>query len=115
PGRAEDLLEACPPDRRGWEWHYLKRLWRVEAIVLRNPGKKEVYSVAFSPDGEHLAAACSDHTVKVWHLKTGEVVTLRGHEKYVYSLAFSPTDGCRLASASADKTVRLWDLTTRQE
>src|SRR5437588_1348853 len=21
PGRAEDLLEACSPARRGWEWH----------------------------------------------------------------------------------------------
>ena len=23
---AEELLEQCPPDLRGWEWHYLKRL-----------------------------------------------------------------------------------------
>ena len=25
-GLAEDLLKACPPDLRGWEWHYLNRL-----------------------------------------------------------------------------------------
>src|SRR5262249_49195175 len=25
-GRVEELLEACPPDLRDWEWHYLKRL-----------------------------------------------------------------------------------------
>jgi hypothetical protein len=115
PGRAEDLLEACPLDRRGWEWHYLKRLWRIEPVVLRVPGNKEVSGVAFSPDGEHLAAACLDRTVRVWHLRSGGVVTLRGHEKYVYSVAFSPINGRRIASASADKTVRIWDLSTRQE
>jgi hypothetical protein len=115
PGRAEELLDQCPPDRRGWEWHYLKRRWRVEPVVLRVPGNKEVSGVAFSPDGEHLAAACSDHTVRVWHLRTGEVVTLLGHEKYVYSVAFSPIHGRRIASASADKTMRIWDLSTRQE
>src|SRR5207245_3268213 len=29
--RVEQLLDACPPDLRGWEWHYLKRL-RLESI-----------------------------------------------------------------------------------
>jgi WD40 repeat protein len=115
PEGAEDLLDLCPPDRRSWEWHYLKRLWRVEPVVLRDPGDDEFNSVAFSPDGQHLAAACRDKTVKVWDLKTGQVLTLRGHEKDVFSVAFSATDGRRLASASNDKTVRVWDLTTRTE
>jgi tRNA A-37 threonylcarbamoyl transferase component Bud32 len=115
PDRAEELLDLCPPDRRNWEWHYLKRLWRVEPVVLRDPGDQEFNSVAFGPDGQHVAAACRDKTVKVWDLKTGHVLTLRGHEKDVYSVAFSPTDGRRLASASLDKTVRVWDLTTRTE
>jgi WD40 repeat protein/tRNA A-37 threonylcarbamoyl transferase component Bud32 len=116
PRRAEELLDACLPEHlRGWEWHYLKRLWRVEPAVLHEPGNTEVNGVAFSPDGEHLAAACGDGTVKVWGLKTGRVVTLRGHGKYAFAVAFSPTDGRRLASAAADKTVRVWDLVTRQE
>jgi WD40 repeat protein/serine/threonine protein kinase len=115
PAKAEELLDACPPERRGWEWHYLKRLWRVEPVVLRAPGNKEISGVAFSPDGEHLAAACLDRSVKVWHLRSREVITLRGHEKYVRSLAFSPTNGRRIATGSADKTVRIWDLRTRQE
>ena len=34
---------------------------------------------------------------------------LRGHEDWVFSVAFSP-DGQTLASGSADNTIRLWDL-----
>src|SRR5207249_7737039 len=103
--KAETLLDACPPELRGWEWHYLKRLWRVEPLVLRDPGNTEVNSVAFSPDGEQLAAACGDGAVKMWDLKSGQVGSLRGHQDFVFSVAFSPTDGQRLASASRDKTV----------
>src|SRR5262249_5287367 len=27
---AEDLLHGCPSERRGWEWHYVKRLCHPE-------------------------------------------------------------------------------------
>ena len=115
PDRAETLLDACPAERRGWEWDYLKRLWRVEPVVLRDPRNAEINSVSFSPDGKHLAAACGDATVKVWDLTTDQVFSLQGHKKEVLSVAFSPTDGRRLASAGADKTVRVWDWRTGEE
>ncbi len=57
-------------------------------------------SVAFSPDGQRLASASQDQTVKVWDTGTGqETLTLKGHTSCVMSVAFSP-DGQRLASAS---------------
>jgi WD40 repeat protein len=112
-GRTLQLLQACPQDLRDWEWYYLNRLCRVEPIVLRDAC--EVFGVAHAPQGTRIAAACGDHTVKIWDVLTRKVVqTLRGHEAYVFSVAFSP-DGRHVASAGADRTVRLWDLSTGRE
>ncbi|WAO96039.1 NACHT domain-containing protein [Fusarium falciforme] len=71
-----------------------------------------VQSVAFSPDGQRLASASHDMTIKIWDVTTGHCqATLAGHGDSVRSVAFSP-DGQRLASASRDKTVKIWDATT---
>ena len=38
-------------------------------------------SVAISPDGQTLASGSDDKTIKLWNLKTGDLLhTLTGHE-----------------------------------
>jgi WD40 repeat protein/serine/threonine protein kinase len=112
-GRALKLLEACPQDLREWEWHYLMRLCRVEPLVLRD--ETEVNGVAFSKDGERLASAGGDGTVKIWNSRTGAVVqTFKAHTDSTVSVAFHP-DGQHLASAGADRKVKVWDLKTEKE
>ncbi|MEM8885924.1 MAG: serine/threonine-protein kinase [Planctomycetota bacterium] len=68
-----------------------------------------VYALAFQPaGGDRLASASDDGTVRLWDLDRGEeVVVLRGHDHYVYDIAWSP-DGETLASVSGDNTLRLW-------
>ncbi len=108
--RALELLGDCPVDLRDWEWDYLARLCRVEPPVFRTTA--EVHGIAFRPDGEQIAAACEDGTVKLLDSTTGMLVqTLPGRKAPVFAVAFSP-DGRHLAVASEDRTIRLCDLAT---
>ena len=61
-----------------------------------------------------LASGSVDKTIKLWDAQTRqELARLKGHDFYVWSVAFSP-DGRTLASGSADNTVKLWVGDARQ-
>ena len=59
--RAHELLEKHRPrpgetDLRGFEWHYLRRLFRRDLLTIKaHPG--EVSAVAFTPDGKRLVTS----------------------------------------------------------
>jgi WD40 repeat protein/tRNA A-37 threonylcarbamoyl transferase component Bud32 len=83
---------------------------------------REVWSVAFSPDGERLASASGGHARRdlpgeliLWEAATGKkVLTLPSPGGGVHCLAFRP-DGQRPASVGFDRTVRVWDVSSGKE
>ena len=72
------------------------------------------HALAFTSDGQTLAAAMSDKTIKVWNGKTGQLIrTLKGHRYAVRAIAIS-SDGQTLISGSSDQTIKQWNLKTGQ-
>ncbi len=80
----------------------------TEANQLRGHGAP-VYGVNFSPDGQYLASASWDNTLKLWHASGQLITTLSGHTNAVWDVAFSP-DSEYLVSASADATAKIWPI-----
>jgi cytochrome c len=68
-----------------------------------------IVSLTVSPDGNTIASASWDRSIRLWPLKGGEPRTLNGHDQNVNGVAFS-RDGKFLASAAYDATVRIWPL-----
>lgn len=69
-----------------------------------------ISSIACSSDGQRLATASADETVKIWDYFTGEcLLTLKGHRARVTSVVFS-TDCQKVVSASDDNIVKVWDF-----
>ncbi|MEO8846127.1 MAG: protein kinase [Kofleriaceae bacterium] len=75
--------------------------------------RNAIERITVSPDGERIAGAMSDRTVRVWDAQGPLLAILRGHSDLVLDVAFSP-DGSELASASYDKTIRIWQLATKR-
>lgn len=99
PGAAASAAGVRPIDYS----HLKKRKLSLEGI------EDELFSIAFSRDGEWLAAG-SNRTALLWSLRRGDgPVRTEGHRSYVYSVAFS-WDSSRLVTGGEDGYVRVWSV-----
>src|SRR5260370_17064614 len=83
-----------------------------------------VRSVAFSPDGQRLAAGYSDKMIRIWDVRGDkEPLDWEAHRSPVHCVVFSP-DGKRLASSCfsfgwegepAGGEAKVWDAATGKE
>jgi serine/threonine protein kinase len=71
-----------------------------------------ILSLAYSPNGDMLAAGTTKGEVRVWQAATGQpLFNLTGHTNWVQAVVFSP-EGRRLASGGPDGTIRWWDMSS---
>ncbi len=99
--RDGSLLASCS--------YELIQLWELPSGTERRlTGHTDwVVSVAFSPDGNTLASASFDGTVKLWRPSDGSLITTITAPGQQRCVAFSP-DGSLLAAASGDNRIRLY-------
>jgi len=99
------------------------RVWRIEAgeeasagrlvHVLEGPAR-QVWKVAYSPDGSRLAAVSADGTGQIWDADSGRAaLMLRGHADEVWAVAFG-ANGRTLLTGSWDGTLRVWGLSAAE-
>ncbi|WP_375491321.1 hypothetical protein [uncultured Nostoc sp.] len=116
------LLDALRAGRLLKQTFYVKSDTRMEVITAlqqavygvrernRLQGHSDgVTSVTFSPNGQIIATASSDNTIKLWSIDGTLLKTLQGHNDRVNSVSFSP-NGQIIATASSDKTIKLWSI-----
>ncbi len=112
---ADSFVSSAPFSAEVKVWDIERR---KETMTLKGH-TKTIMSLAVSPDGERLATASADSTVKIWELCTGVVETnlpdIRGRPSAV---AFSP-DGRSLAIGGGDPyrkegELKIWDLAERR-
>jgi WD40 repeat protein len=89
------------------------RTWHLagsgEKMILARHGKG-INGLAFSPDGERLASAGKDRTVKIWNPTTGQMIKeLSGFRDQLETIAFSP-DGRLLATGDSSGDIQIWDV-----
>ncbi len=82
---------------------------RIKLATLTHGSWGFPIRMAYSPDGQLLAAAYNDGLGRVW--RDGQATELRGHDGVVRDIAFSP-DGRTIGTVGDDNTVRMWDAGT---
>jgi WD40 repeat protein len=106
--------QACPPAMRDFAWFFYDRLCHSERATFPS-GPRGQRSIAFSPDGKLLAAACADHKVRLWDFASQKLLhQCTGHTEAVSGVVFT-RDGKTLISGSDDRTIRFWDVASGRE
>ena len=104
------LASAGYPIAKIWD-----ALTGQEKFALRGH-KYATTSIAYSHDGQQVATAGFDQTVRVWEAATGkELVKLQGHSGNVMSVAFSPDDKPLASASSLTGNVKVWDISSQKE
>jgi WD40 repeat protein len=83
---------------------------RVEFACLGYIHRTLPHSVAFSPDGQAVAATQVNYSVRLWNVNTGVESAQLEHTEKVQGVVYAPHG--RLLATAAEGVIRLWDART---
>ncbi|KAF8676145.1 WD40 repeat-like protein [Rhizoctonia solani] len=94
------------------ELQYEKEHWRPRVVVRATT--REVYDLAWSPNGEYIVTGSTDNTARVHNALDGTVVReITEHSHYVQGVAWDPLNEF-LATQSSDRSVHVHAITTKR-
>ncbi len=86
---------------------------QVSPLATFSGHSENVNAVAWNPDGQRIASASDDDTIRIWDTNGATLDTLIGHTGDVFSIAWDAT-GSQLASASLDDSAIIWSVISGQ-
>jgi WD40 repeat protein/uncharacterized caspase-like protein len=114
-------------NKDNWQQTKIKTAATLQQAIYGTPEtnrlqshSQKVNAVAYSVDGNLIATASDDNTIKIWTKEGNLLDTLTGHSDRVTSISFQPQNlttnknNYLLVSGSADKTVILWEIKNNQ-
>ncbi|HYV37333.1 MAG TPA: WD40 repeat domain-containing protein [Gemmataceae bacterium] len=112
------------PDRATLAWvdgetedktvHIVDAVTGNEIRRLKDSHEQAIVSIAYSPDGKHLASGNLTEPIQLWDVATGKVVRRFEQQQGGMALKFS-ADGKTLACGTMDGSVRQWQVETGHE
>lgn len=88
------------------------KLWNAttgECIRTFNMHTEPVYSVAFSPDGKHIASGSFDKRVRVWEIATGLLEKTYRGDGGVFEVCWNQ-EGSKIAACFSNNTIAVLDF-----
>lgn len=120
------LLQQAQMPLQGWDFSH-QTIWQAylqdsnlqqtnftDADLSRSVFKdtfSQVLSIAFSPDGQLLAASDVSYEIHLWRVADAQpVLTLQAQDGWCWAVAISPDN--QILASSANGTIDLWNLKT---